>query len=164
MRGKSTKMSAGFIKRRRIKLNKLILDQETVDSETVHDGTARSQVSQVSRVSHSPFSAQRTSPLSSPLSSPLVSPVSPISNAQPIALYSPVKPKSEVNPFFKRERIKKVKSILKSTTSFPDVKEGRSVSEYCIHLFVPICVNAGVPFEGWKVVRILVFVLSFAVQ
>jgi len=111
----STKMTAGSIKRRRMK-HKIIVDQENV-----HDDTARSQVSQASRVLKSPISAQR----SSPLSAPRVSPVA-LSHAQPNALFSPVKSKSELKHFFKRERIKKVKSILKSTRSLPNVKEGRS--------------------------------------
>ena len=131
----STKMTAGSIKRRRMK-HKIIVDQENV-----HDDTVRSQVSQASRVLKSPISAQR----SSPLSAPRVSPVA-LSHAQPNALFSPVKSKSELKHFFKRERIKKVKSILKSTRSLPNVKEGRSVSEHSIQLFAFICVNAGVTF------------------
>ena len=147
----STKMAAGSIKRRPIK-PKITADQES-KSDTV-----RSQVSAVSSVSHSPFSVQQRKSR--------VVPVSPISHAQPNALVTPTKSKSKRNQFFKRGRIKKVKSILKSTRSLPHVKERRSVSEYFIHLFVFICVNAGVTnfgrFEGCNYICLIIRCLIFA--
>ena len=152
---KSTKMTAGSIKRRRVK-HKITADQERISD--IHDDTVRLQVSAVSRVSHSTFSAQRRKSG--------VVPVSPISHAQSNALFTPTKSKSKRNQFFKRGRIKKVKSILKSTRSLPHVKERRSVSEYFIHLFVFICVHAGVTnfgrLEGCNYICLIIRCLIFA--